>query len=92
LKNLLKELVNIYSPSGKEEEILEYTEQYLKNQGLPVIRQQVDENRYNLLVLPEDENVDLCFVGHLDTVTAYDLDDFGFYEEEGKIYGLAQLI
>ena len=62
LKNLLKELVNIYSPSGKEEEVLEYTEQYLKNQGLPVIRQEVDENRYNLLVLPEVENVDLCFV------------------------------
>ena len=88
LKNLLKELVNIYSPSGKEEEVLEYTEQYLKNQGLPVIRQEVDENRYNLLVLPEDENVDLCFVGHLDTVTAYDLDDFGFSEEDGRIYGL----
>jgi acetylornithine deacetylase len=88
LKNLLKELVNIYSPSGKEEEVLEYTEQYLKNQGLPVIREEVDENRYNLLVLPEDENVDLCYVGHLDTVAAYDLDDFGFSEDDGKIYGL----
>ena len=88
LKNLLRELVNIYSPSGKEEEILEYTEQYLRKQGLTVIRQEVDENRYNLLVLPEDENVELCFVGHLDTVTAYDLDDFSFSEEEGKIYGL----
>ncbi|MDD5288233.1 MAG: M20/M25/M40 family metallo-hydrolase [Dehalococcoidales bacterium] len=87
LKNLLRDMVDIYSPSGKEEEILEYTEQYLKKQGLPVIRQEVDENRYNLLVLPE-ENIDLCFVGHLDTVTAYDLDDFGFYEEEGAIYGL----
>jgi acetylornithine deacetylase len=88
LKNLVKELVNIYSPSGKEEEVLEFTEQYLKSRGLPVIRQRVDENRYNLVVLPEDENVDLCFVGHLDTVAAYDLDDFGFSEDEGKIYGL----
>ena len=88
LKNLVKELVNIYSPSGKEEEVLEFTEQYLKSNGLPVIRQQVDENRYNLVVLPEDENVDLCFVGHLDTVAAYDLDDFGFSEDEGRIYGL----
>ena len=33
LKNLLRELVNIYSPSGKEEEILEYTEQYLRKTG-----------------------------------------------------------
>jgi acetylornithine deacetylase len=88
LKNLLKEMVDIYSPSGKEEEILEYTEQYLKKQGLAIIREEVDENRYNLLVLPDEENVDLCFVGHLDTVTAYDLEDFGFYEEEGTIYGL----
>jgi acetylornithine deacetylase len=88
LKKLLKEMVDIYSPSGKEEEILEYTEQYLKRQGLSVIRQEVDENRYNLLVMPEDENIELCFVGHLDTVTAYDLEDFGFYEEDGTIYGL----
>lgn len=88
LKNLLKEMVDIYSPSGKEEEILEYTEQYLIKQGLPVFRQEVDENRYNLLVMPEDENIDLCFIGHLDTVTAYDLEDFGFYEEDGTIYGL----
>jgi acetylornithine deacetylase len=88
LKNLIKEMVNIYSPSGKEEEILEFTEQYLKNQGLPVIRQEVDENRYNLLVLPDEDNIDLCYVGHLDTVSAYDLDDFGFSEEGGTIHGL----
>ncbi|MCX6004034.1 MAG: M20/M25/M40 family metallo-hydrolase [Chloroflexi bacterium] len=88
VRNLLRDLVNIYSPSGKEEEILEYTEQYLKGQGLPVTRQKVDENRFNLLVLPQEEEMDICFVGHLDTVTAYDLDNFGFYEKEDTIYGL----
>lgn len=89
LRNLLKDMVDIYSPSGKEEEILEYTERYLKRQGMTVTRQAVDENRYNLLVLPENKDeIDLCFVGHLDTVTAYDLLNFGFYEEEGTIYGL----
>lgn len=88
LKNLLNALVDIYSPSGKEEEVIEYTEQYLKKQGLPVTRQEADENRYNLLVLPEEEDLELCFVGHMDTVSAYDLEDFGFSEEEGKIYGL----
>ncbi len=89
LKNLLKELVDIYSPSGKEEEILEFTEDYLKQQGFSVIRQIVDENRYNLLLLPENENkIDVCLIGHLDTVTAYDLTDFGFYEEGNTIYGL----
>jgi len=89
LKDLLRDLVNIYSPSGKEEEILEFTEAYLKRQGMTVTRQEVAEHRYNLLVLPEDEDrIELCLVGHLDTVSAYDLVDFDFYEEEDTIYGL----
>jgi len=89
LKNLLKALVDIYSPSGKEEGIVEYVESYLKNNGLDVIRQKVDENRFNLVVLPEnEEEVDLCFVGHLDTVTAHDLDNYGFSEEGDTVSGL----
>ena len=89
LRALLKDLIDIYSPSGKEEEILEFTEDYLKKHGLSVERQVVDENRFNLVVLPEKtENVELCFVGHLDTVTAWDLDDYGFHEDDGNITGL----
>jgi acetylornithine deacetylase len=89
LRNLLKALVDIYSPSGKEEEILEYTEGYLKNHGLPVIRQDVDGNRFNLVVLPEnEEEVDVCLVGHLDTVAAHDLEDYGFKEEGDTVFGL----
>jgi acetylornithine deacetylase len=89
LKNLIKELTDIYSPSGKEEEILEYSEDYLKRHGMNVVRQDVDENRFNIVVLPENEDeVDLCFVGHLDTVTAYELDDYGFHEEGDVISGL----
>ncbi len=34
LKKLLQDLVDIYSPSGKEEEILQFTEDYLKTAGL----------------------------------------------------------
>lgn len=89
LKKLLKDMVDIYSPSGKEEDILQFTDDYLKNVGLVVRRQPVDENRYNIVVLPpKTDEVDVCFVGHLDTVTAHDLDDFGFYEEEDKAFGL----
>ena len=89
LKELLKNLVDIYSPSGKEEEILEYTEGYLMNHGLRATRQEVDENRFNLIVLPEHgDEVKLCFVGHLDTVAAYDLDEYGFSEDKDTIYGL----
>jgi acetylornithine deacetylase len=89
LRNLLKDLVDIYSPSGKEEEILGYVHDYLKSQGLGIIKQEVDENRYNIIVLPADKDkTALCFVGHLDTVTAYDLDDYGFREKEKEVFGL----
>jgi acetylornithine deacetylase len=89
LRNLLRNLVNIYSPTGKEGEILEYAEEYLKDQDLLVTKQEVDETRRNLIVLPEKKDeIVLCLVGHLDTVTAYDLDDYGFHEEENTIFGL----
>jgi acetylornithine deacetylase len=89
LKRLLKDMLDIYSPSGKEEEILEFTEGYLHRHGLPVIKQKVDQHRFNLLVLPEDpRKVSLCFVGHLDTVAAYDLAEFGFRQEGESIYGV----
>jgi acetylornithine deacetylase len=89
LRNLLRELVDIYSPSGKEEEVLEYAHDYLIKHGLMAIKQEVDENRYNLIVLPaKSDEITLCFVGHLDTVTAYDLDDYGFREEGAEVFGL----
>lgn len=89
LKGLLQNLIDIYSPSGKEEEITEYVEEYLKKQGLHVRKQEVDENRCNLVAFPEGrDEVELCFVGHLDTITAHDLEDFGFNEEDDTIFGL----
>jgi acetylornithine deacetylase len=89
LKNLLRDLVDIYSPSGKEEEVIEFAEGYLKKHGLTVSKQEVDENRFNLIAFPEGKDeVDLCLVGHIDTVTAHDLEDFGFSEEDGTIFGL----
>ncbi len=92
LKNLLKNLVDIYSPSGKEEEIVEYLEEYLRKNGLPVSKQEVDENLFNLMVFPEGKDeVDLCFVGHLDTVTAHDLEDFGSSEAGDTIFGLGSV-
>ena len=89
LKNLLKNLVDIYSPSGKEEEIVDYVYRYLKRHHLPVARQEVDEDRYNLVVLPESsEEVKLFFIGHLDTVAAYDLDEYRYREEGDTVSGL----
>jgi acetylornithine deacetylase len=49
----------------------------------------VDEDRYNLLVLPQKKDAaSLYFVGHLDTVTAYDLDEYGFREKGQDVFGL----
>jgi acetylornithine deacetylase len=89
LRSLLQNLIDIYSPTGKEEEILEYVEEYLQDNNLPVMRQEVDERRFNLIVFPENrDDVSLCFLGHLDTVTARDLEDYSFSEKGDTLLGL----
>lgn len=77
-------MVDIYSPSGKEEELVDFLRRYLKRQGLPVILQEVDENRHNILVIPPDREIQVAMIGHLDTVPAYELEEYG-YSEQGDI-------
>jgi len=89
LKNLLKNMVDIYSPSGKEEEITAYVYKYLKKHHLKVIKQKVDQQRSNLIIMPrEHDEIELSFIGHLDTVSAYDLDNYRFSEDGDTISGL----
>ena len=88
LRRLLRRLMDIYSPSGKEEEILAYLHGHLKRKGLSVIRQEVDDSRYNLIVVPPEGEARLALVGHLDTVVAYDLEQYGYEEEDDLIVGL----
>jgi acetylornithine deacetylase len=88
LRRLLRRLIDIYSPSGKEEEILAFLHGYLKRQGLPVIRQPVDECRYNLVVVPPGREVQVALIGHLDTVAAYDFDHYGCEEQGDLVQGL----
>ena len=52
LRNLLRSLMNIYSPTGKEQEILGFLYKYLKSGGLPVKQQKIDKDRANLIVIP----------------------------------------
>ena len=88
LRSLLLEMVDIYSPSGKEEDIQLYLEQFLARHGLFAERQEVDEDRYNLrLCLGADEPA-FYLVGHVDTVTAWDLEEYGPREEGETIHGL----
>ena len=88
LRRLLRRMIDIYSPSGKEEDLLEYLYGWLKRRGLPVVRQPVDERRYNLVVMPPQGEALLCLVGHVDTVSAFDLEDLGCREEGDDLIGL----
>ncbi|MDD5287410.1 MAG: M20/M25/M40 family metallo-hydrolase [Desulfuromonadaceae bacterium] len=88
LRKTLLDLLDIYSPSGKEEDIQLYLEELLTQAGFSVERQDVDEDRYNLRVTMGAGEPLLYLVGHVDTVPAWDLDEFGPEQEDGIIRGL----
>ncbi len=88
LRKTLFDLIDIYSPSGKEEDIQLYLEGVLKQAGFAVERQEVEEDRYNLLVTMGQEAPRLYLVGHVDTVPAWDLEHFGPLESGDVVRGL----
>ncbi|MBU5613167.1 M20 family metallopeptidase [Geomonas azotofigens] len=88
LKGTLTDLLDIYSPSGKEEDIQLYLEDLLSRAGFSVQRQEVEEERYNLRVTMGEDEPRLYLVGHVDTVPAWDLEEFGAREEGEVIRGL----
>lgn len=85
---LLRDMVDIYSPSGKEESLSEYLSQYLKKFGLITKKQPVDDQRYNILVSNGDFTLPGLFLGHIDTVPAFDIETSSFSQHEGLCYGL----
>lgn len=88
LRRTLLEMLDIYSPSGKEEDIQLYLEDILRRAGFRVERQLVEHERYNLCVTMGAGEPLLYLVGHVDTVPAWDLEEFGAREEDGVIRGL----
>lgn len=88
LRALLLNLIDIYSPSGKEEDIQLYLEDYLCAAGCRVERLAVDDERYNLIATMGDGAPLLYLVGHVDTVPAWDLECHGWREEGGTVFGL----
>ena len=89
LKSLFRDLVDIYSPFGKEEQVVDYLHKYLADAGFRVERQQVQGNRHNLIVAPKkQEQGGVVFLGHVDTVDAYDFEDYGWREKGDRIFGL----
>ena len=88
LGQLLRKMINIYSPSGKEGDLVDFLEGYMKRHGLPVMRQKVDEDRDNLVLEPDITEPELVFVGHVDTVEAFDLDQYSYARDGDEIRGL----
>ncbi len=85
---LFQNMVDFYSPSGKEEELTDFLENILMVTGLSVERQPVDESRSNLLISSDSGNQDTLFLGHIDTVPAYDIEHYGFSDHNGLCRGL----
>lgn len=88
LKELFRDMVDIYSPSGKEEEITEFLAGYLHEKGLPVTLREVSDGRRNVEVVFSDTRPDIAFIGHIDTVPAFDIEQYGFDQYSGTVSGL----
>ncbi|MBW2504468.1 MAG: M20/M25/M40 family metallo-hydrolase [Deltaproteobacteria bacterium] len=88
LRQTLLDMIDIYSPSGKEEDLQLYIEGRLKRAGFPVARQEVDGERYNLISKIGQGEPMLYLVGHVDTVSAWDLETYSAIEEWGVVRGL----
>ncbi|MDA3903153.1 MAG: M20/M25/M40 family metallo-hydrolase [Desulfuromusa sp.] len=88
LRQTLMEMVDIYSPSGKEEDIQLYLEERLAAAGIPVRRQEVEDERFNLVATMGQGEPSLYLVGHVDTVAAWDIDEYAAVEEWGIVRGL----
>jgi acetylornithine deacetylase len=88
LRKTLLDILDIYSPSGKEEDVQTYLEEILSKSGGAVERQEVEEDRFNLRATMGNGDPLLYLVGHVDTIAAWDLESFGPREENGIIRGL----
>jgi len=88
LKATFLEMLEIYSPSGKEEDIQRFIEAELISCGARVQRDPVDEDRYNIRSVMGEAPPEFYLVGHVDTVPATDLDSCYPQEEAGMIRAL----
>lgn len=88
LRQTLMDMIDIYSPSGKEEDIQLYLEERLAAAGIPIRRQIVEDERYNLIATMGQGEPSLYLVGHVDTVAAWDIDKYTAVEEWGVVRGL----
>ncbi|HBI2134485.1 TPA: ArgE/DapE family deacylase, partial [Listeria monocytogenes] len=90
---ILKDLVNIDSTNGHEEQVANYLQKLLAEHGIESEKVQYDVDRASLVseIGSSNEKV-LAFSGHMDVVDAGDVSKWKFppfeaTEHEGKLYG-----
>lgn len=88
LRNNLLQMVDIYSPSGKEEDIQRLLAHQLRQAGSRVRLQPVSGRRHNVEAIMGRGKPRLYFVGHVDTVPAWDLEDYRARMDGDTIHGL----
>jgi acetylornithine deacetylase len=81
LFRLTKKLIDLKSPTGKENEVVSFLSEYLNNIGLEIKLQTVSPDRQNILAFKGEPSVVLST--HTDTVSPY----FPYSEDERYIYG-----
>ena len=85
VKETLKELIAIPSVSGKERAVLEYIERRLHAAGVPLRKQEIEEDRYNLFY---DSGSEFLISVHVDTVPPDGFKNaYKPVEKDGRIYG-----
>ncbi|WP_461829599.1 M20 family metallopeptidase [Aquifex sp.] len=85
VKETLKELIAIPSVSGKEKAVLEYIERRLHAAGVPLIKQEIERERYNLFY---DSGSEFLISVHVDTVPPDGFKNaYRPVERDGRIYG-----
>jgi acetylornithine deacetylase len=100
LQILFRDLIDAYTPTGKEQEAISILQDFFGKAGIPTILQQVDEDRSNLLVLPQGpaeggsedrantEEPALLFLCHVDTVAAPDWESWYWIQHGDRVEGL----
>jgi acetylornithine deacetylase len=100
LQTLFRDLIDAYTPTGKEQEAIGILQAFFGKAGIPTILQQVDEDRSNLLVLPQGQAEGLgdgrangseptmLFLCHVDTVAAPDWESWYWIQHGDRVEGL----
>lgn len=88
LMSTLRNLVDLYSPSGKEADVMACAAETLSSHGWKPVLQEVSPGRFNVRLDVGSGSPQVAFVGHLDTVPAFDVEHIGYREENGRVFGL----